>query len=138
MLVIKNASLVGQGVIHACDVAIENGRVCQVAEAGTLRAGQEIDADGLYLSHGFLDIHLHGGGGHDFMDGTAEACRGIAKLHLSHGTTSSTVRGRVSPFQISMLTGLSAVRFTARARPTACITSASAICHRTASATGSG
>ena len=47
-----------------------------------------IDAGGKYISPGFIDIHVHGGGGHDFMDGTEEAFLEIAKLHARYGTTS--------------------------------------------------
>src|SRR5258708_18827997 len=50
----------------------------------------EIDAKGKYIAPGFIDIHVHGGGGHDFMDGTEEAFVKIAELHASHGTTSMT------------------------------------------------
>lgn len=46
-----------------------------------------IDAAGKYVSPGFIDIHVHGGGGYDFMDNTLEAFIGIAKLHAQHGTT---------------------------------------------------
>lgn len=41
-----------------------------------------------YISPGFIDLHVHGGGGYDFMDGTEEAFEGIAALHQAHGTTS--------------------------------------------------
>lgn len=36
---------------------------------------------------GFIDIHVHGGGGHDFMDGTVEAFLGVAETHARYGTT---------------------------------------------------
>jgi N-acetylglucosamine-6-phosphate deacetylase len=49
-----------------------------------------IDAGGKYITPGFIDIHVHGGGGHDFMDGTEEAFLQIAKLHAQYGTTSMT------------------------------------------------
>ena len=48
----------------------------------------EVDAKGDYISPGFIDIHVHGGGGHDFMDGTEEAFLEIAKTHAGYGTTS--------------------------------------------------
>ena len=48
----------------------------------------EIDAQGDYLSPGFIDIHVHGGGGHDFMDGTEDAFCKIAETHARYGTTS--------------------------------------------------
>ncbi len=46
-----------------------------------------ISAEGKYISPGFIDIHVHGGGGHDFMDGTVEAFLGAARAHAEHGTT---------------------------------------------------
>ncbi|MDR2020558.1 MAG: N-acetylglucosamine-6-phosphate deacetylase [Treponema sp.] len=54
------------------------------APAGDMR---RIPCKGFYLSPGFIDIHTHGGDGHDFMDGTEEAFINAALLHLRHGTT---------------------------------------------------
>ncbi|MFA5555412.1 MAG: N-acetylglucosamine-6-phosphate deacetylase [Phycisphaerae bacterium] len=47
-----------------------------------------IDAKQNYISPGFVDIHTHGGGGHDFMDATVEAYLGAAETHAKFGTTS--------------------------------------------------
>ncbi|MGZ8559776.1 MAG: N-acetylglucosamine-6-phosphate deacetylase [Chitinophagaceae bacterium] len=47
----------------------------------------EINAQGKYISPGFIDIHVHGGGGYDFMDGTETAFLEIAKTHAQYGTT---------------------------------------------------
>ena len=49
---------------------------------------ETIDAEGLYLSAGFIDIHIHGSAGFDVMDATAEALSGIAKSIVQTGTTS--------------------------------------------------
>jgi len=47
----------------------------------------EIDAKGKYVSPGFIDIHVHGGGGFDFMDGTEKAFLKVAETHAQYGTT---------------------------------------------------
>ncbi len=43
---------------------------------------------GLSLAPGFIDIHLHGGGGHDFMEPDPAFILKAARAHLEHGTTS--------------------------------------------------
>ncbi|MCK4441543.1 MAG: N-acetylglucosamine-6-phosphate deacetylase [Sulfurovaceae bacterium] len=47
-----------------------------------------IDADGAYLSAGFIDIHIHGSSGADVMDGTSKALETISQSLLQTGTTS--------------------------------------------------
>lgn len=50
-------------------------------------AERTIDIMGGYVFPGFVDIHVHGGGGSDFMDGTVEAFETAIKAHLRRGTT---------------------------------------------------
>jgi N-acetylglucosamine-6-phosphate deacetylase len=47
----------------------------------------EINANGKYIAPGFIDIHVHGGGGYDFMDATETAFLTIAETHARYGTT---------------------------------------------------
>jgi N-acetylglucosamine-6-phosphate deacetylase len=48
----------------------------------------DIDLGGGYLAPGFVDLHVHGGAGADFMDGTDEAFHTACRAHARHGTTS--------------------------------------------------
>ncbi|EOD00096.1 N-acetylglucosamine-6-phosphate deacetylase [Caldisalinibacter kiritimatiensis] len=47
-----------------------------------------IDVKGNYISPGFIDIHIHGAGSSDAMDGTPEAIENISKTVAKTGTTS--------------------------------------------------
>ncbi len=69
-------------------VVVEEGKILGVHEGNVeVPDAEEIDAQGLYIAPGFIDIHVHGGGGFDFMDGTEEAFLKIAQLHAQYGTT---------------------------------------------------
>jgi N-acetylglucosamine-6-phosphate deacetylase len=49
---------------------------------------ERIDAGGLYIAPGFVDIHVHGGAGSDFMDATDSDVETVFRYHALHGTTS--------------------------------------------------
>ena len=69
-------------------VCVEDGKICEVSEGDVNFPDAEIiDAQGNYISPGFIDIHTHGAGNSDFMDGTVEAYLKIAEAHARHGTT---------------------------------------------------
>lgn len=69
-------------------ILIADGKILEVSEKNLhLPDAIEINANGKYISPGFIDIHVHGGGGYDFMDNTLEAFLGIAKAHAKYGTT---------------------------------------------------
>lgn len=69
-------------------VVVDEGRIVAVSEQDIpVENAVEIDAGGNYVSPGFIDIHVHGGGGHDFMDGKVEAFLKIAETHARYGTT---------------------------------------------------
>src|SRR5258708_14699888 len=48
----------------------------------------EISANGQTAIPGFIDVHIHGAGGHDVMEGTEQAMSTVAKTLARHGTTS--------------------------------------------------
>ncbi len=85
-LLIKNARAVfPDRVGEVQSVLIEDGKIAALNYNGT--ADRVIDVDGAYLMPGVIDIHLHGGGGADFMDSTPAAFECAVKTHLAHGTT---------------------------------------------------
>jgi len=70
-------------------VRTSGNRIVEVGRGSAENSSAEvIDLNGNYVSPGFVDLHVHGGAGADFMDGTAEAFRAVCKAHLRHGTTS--------------------------------------------------
>lgn len=70
-------------------VLISDGIITEVKEGNIdVSDAIEIDAEGNYISPGFIDIHVHGGGGHDFMDGSETAFLKAAEIHAQYGTTS--------------------------------------------------
>ncbi len=73
--------------IRPGSLLVEDGKIAEISEKPDLEAEAVYDACGWYVSPGFIDMHVHGGGGYDFMDGTAEAMLGAARLHMKHGTT---------------------------------------------------
>lgn len=67
-------------------LVLEDGRIKGIQN--NIPTGAEvIDAEGNYVSPGFIDMHTHGAGGADFMDCTVEAYITAARMHAMHGTT---------------------------------------------------
>lgn len=87
-----NTKIVGGRLILAGDIRkglilyLEDGKIAAITPHD-MPADEVIDAHGAYVSPGFIDIHSHGGGDADFMDGTSEAFLTAAEMHARHGTT---------------------------------------------------
>lgn len=81
--------LVFPDAIRAGTVVVTNGRIAEILTAdSTLPPDAHlIDAGRGYISPGFVDLHVHGGGGGDFMDGTADAFLAALRANARHGTT---------------------------------------------------
>jgi N-acetylglucosamine-6-phosphate deacetylase len=79
------------GIVDDFTLLVNGGKITGLTGKDTdVLATNVIDAQGKYLSPGFIDIHVHGGGGYDFMDNSIKAYLEIARLHASHGTTAFT------------------------------------------------
>ncbi|MCE9603652.1 MAG: amidohydrolase family protein [Planctomycetia bacterium] len=77
-------------------VWVRGGRIVAVDHESTLLSSADpatttiLDAGDGYIAPGFVDLHVHGGLGADFMDGTADSYRTALLAHARHGTTSLT------------------------------------------------
>ena len=71
-------------------LVVENGKILEIIENSVPEKAADdvvIDAGGRYLSPGFIELHTHGAGGHDFMDGSIDAIVQACQTHMRHGTT---------------------------------------------------
>lgn len=85
---IINGKILGEeGVLSGQALYFADGVITAVT-AEDLPYDEVIDARGQYVSAGFIDVHVHGGGGHDYMDGGIEPILSATALHKAHGTTS--------------------------------------------------
>ncbi len=82
------------GIVVLPDRVLENafvecagGRIRRIGRGRPPRGGELVDARGGYITPGFVDIHVHGGDGADFMDGDPAAVRTACRAHARHGTT---------------------------------------------------
>ncbi len=94
-------------------VIVQNGRIDYAGRAMGLEPGVEvIDAEGLYISPGFIDMHIHGGAGSDFMDATKADVETVMRFHAAHGTTALCPSTATAPLNevIACLDALDAYR----------------------------
>ncbi len=100
-MIIKNGLVYGEdGSFTKEDIEISGNVFGQIAPQLPLtETEQTIDADGLYVIPGLVDIHFHGCAGYDFCDGTVEAFDAIMQYEMEHGVTS------VSPATMTLSEG---------------------------------
>ncbi|MFC9228634.1 N-acetylglucosamine-6-phosphate deacetylase [Streptomyces decoyicus] len=91
------------GVVERGRIAIEGGRIGDVhsrdPDLEEAAAGRTVDLSGHLIVPGFVDMHVHGGGGGSFSSADPEECLKVAETHRRHGTTSmvaSTVTGELA------------------------------------------
>ena len=87
-----NATLIlPDRLLPSAGFAIDGGRFVAIGEVG-----DGVDLGGALVSAGFVELHVHGGAGADFMDGTPEAFKAVCRCHARHGTTSLTPTSTVA------------------------------------------
>ncbi|AQS08885.1 N-acetylglucosamine-6-phosphate deacetylase [Clostridium saccharobutylicum] len=88
-MIIKNCNIIYLNKIEQGSIRIENGKIKEINPSKCCDE-DILDANGLYVSPGFIDVHIHGAGGYDTMDSTSQAINTISKTIAVHGTTAFT------------------------------------------------
>ena len=88
-LLIRNVTFCpGEKAGDKFDILIENGTISGIVSSGSIQyEGKEISAGGLIAIPGLIDLHIHGAGGSDSLDGTKEAFSNISRALARLGTT---------------------------------------------------
>lgn len=85
---VNGTAILPDRLLENAVVLCDGGRIASVAERGDVPAtATVVDAAGGYIAPGYVDLHVHGGDGADFMDGTPHAVRTVCRAHARHGTT---------------------------------------------------
>ena len=88
------------GVRKGATVVVADRQIAEISDGPVEIDGAEtIDAQGLRVVPGGIDLHFHGGGGRDFMEGTEEAFRVAMEAHVKHGTTGCLASVAACPVQ---------------------------------------
>lgn len=95
--VLRGADCIKDGV-----VVFEGGTIGYAGPAQDSPApkGRLLHAAGNYVSAGFIDLHMHGGGGKNFLDGRGDSFRDIAATHARYGTTCLLATLGVAPLDV--------------------------------------
>ena len=87
--ILNGRILTPQGWIRGGSGIIDGNKIIEVSNNELhIESARCCDAAGCYIVPGGIDIHVHGGGGRDFMEGTEEAFRKAINAHMFYGTTS--------------------------------------------------
>lgn len=84
-----NAQLILKDSIQHGYIVVNDGKIEAISFSDHIGGvyDKRIDCGDKYLAPGFIEVHTHGAGGADFMDGTLDAFETALTTHLAHGTT---------------------------------------------------
>lgn len=102
---LRCARVVTPDGVRAADVVVDGTRIARVTEPG---AGPALDLGDAWLLPGFVDVHVHGGGGAQFNTADPAEVRRAAAFHARHGTTALLATTAAAPVG-ELLTALRAI-----------------------------
>jgi len=93
IIIINGTIITPFHLVSSKAIIVEKGRIKEIVNreelsTATLTGAEVIEAKDKFITPGYIDIHVHGGGGSDVMDGDYEAINQIAITHSHFGTTS--------------------------------------------------
>jgi N-acetylglucosamine-6-phosphate deacetylase len=86
------------GVLNDAWVSVSEGRISEITSARPDNDAPVVDLQGAWLLPGYIDLHMHGGGGHNVAD-SLEAMEEAVAFHRGHGTTGTLVSLMTGPEQ---------------------------------------
>ena len=105
MYLYKNVKVILENEIKELEVLTQGEKIVEIAEKIDCPNAEIIDGNGRFLSAGFIDLHVHGGGGFSAM-GTKDDILNMARAHAKYGTTSILPTALAAP--LSQLSGVCA------------------------------
>ncbi|HEY2317485.1 MAG TPA: N-acetylglucosamine-6-phosphate deacetylase [Solirubrobacteraceae bacterium] len=84
------------GVLTGAWVHVDGPAIASVGTGRPAVDAPVVDLEGAWLLPGFIDLHMHGGGGHN-VAASAEAMEGAVAFHRRHGTTATLVSLMTAP-----------------------------------------
>ncbi|MCR4692832.1 MAG: amidohydrolase family protein [Firmicutes bacterium] len=110
MIYIENSNIVTEkGILKNGALLCEKGIITKIGKPDSFKAPKNaeiIDANGLYLGPGFVDIHVHGGNGYNFFDNPEKA----AKYFLKHGETTVLATSYTTYTKAEYLTAIEKIK----------------------------
>jgi len=88
-LLIRNGTIVlpSHNELKNADLLVENGVIAHLGKIPEEIKGRIINARGLYVAPGFIDLQVNGGAGYNFEDASPEEINQVIDFYVSHGTT---------------------------------------------------
>ena len=102
MIALKNGVLVTPDGVTTGKTLLFDKTIVRIADAADPipEGARTVDAAGGYVLPGFVDLHVHGGGGAEFLDAEPGAIETVLKTHARHGTTSLLATTLTCPDEI--------------------------------------
>ena len=115
LMIIGGDIFTPRGIVHAGLLVVEDGIITEIGPYGLYKfqpksGRRTLEVPGKIVAPGYIDIHVHGGGGYDLSHGTEEAILSMARAHCLHGTTAMLPTLVASPREVMLESAASLAR----------------------------